>query len=178
MIRANRDTLYSSAIFDLDAGPVTVTLPDAGTRFMSLIVIDEDQYTLTTVYAPGAFTGTKEQVGTRYVMVGLRTFADPNDPQDLERAHALQDAVKVHQKSAGAFDVPNWDPVSQKKVRDALITLAATFPDTKGMFGPKDKVDPVRHLIGRPRAAAATRRRTRPISPPCRPRTMERPCTS
>jgi len=28
--RQNRDTLYSSAIFDLDAGPVTITLPDAG----------------------------------------------------------------------------------------------------------------------------------------------------
>jgi hypothetical protein len=46
VIRANRDTLYSAAVFDLDAGPVTIALPDAGKRFMSLIVIDEDQYTL------------------------------------------------------------------------------------------------------------------------------------
>ncbi len=30
VIRLNRDTLYSSAVFDLDAGPVTITLPDAG----------------------------------------------------------------------------------------------------------------------------------------------------
>ena len=30
VIRLNRDTLYSSALFDLDAGPVTITLPDAG----------------------------------------------------------------------------------------------------------------------------------------------------
>jgi hypothetical protein len=36
VIRLNRDTLYSSAVFDLDAGPVTVTLPDAGSRFMSM----------------------------------------------------------------------------------------------------------------------------------------------
>jgi hypothetical protein len=36
VIRLNRDTLYSSAVFDLDAGPVTVTLPDAGKRFMSM----------------------------------------------------------------------------------------------------------------------------------------------
>src|SRR5262245_40487632 len=28
VIRLNRDTLYSSGVFDLDAGPVTVTLPD------------------------------------------------------------------------------------------------------------------------------------------------------
>ena len=29
VIRMNRDTLYSAAVFDLDAGPVTITLPDA-----------------------------------------------------------------------------------------------------------------------------------------------------
>jgi len=33
--------------------PVTITLPDAGPRFMSMIVLDEDQHALTTVYAPG-----------------------------------------------------------------------------------------------------------------------------
>lgn len=44
VIRANRDTLYPTGVFDLDAGPVTITLPDPGCRFMSLLVIDEDQY--------------------------------------------------------------------------------------------------------------------------------------
>src|SRR5438445_13587518 len=34
VIRMNRDTLYSAAVFDLDAGPVTITLPNAGKRFM------------------------------------------------------------------------------------------------------------------------------------------------
>jgi Protein of unknown function (DUF1254) len=36
VIRMNRDTLYSLAVFDLDAGPVTITLPDAGKRFRSV----------------------------------------------------------------------------------------------------------------------------------------------
>ena len=31
--RSNRDTLYSTGVFDLDAGPVMITLPDAGTRY-------------------------------------------------------------------------------------------------------------------------------------------------
>jgi hypothetical protein len=30
VIRPNRDTLYSGAVFDLDAGPVTISLPDPG----------------------------------------------------------------------------------------------------------------------------------------------------
>jgi hypothetical protein len=42
IVRPNRDTLYSLAVFDLDAGALTITLPDAGQRFMSLQVIDED----------------------------------------------------------------------------------------------------------------------------------------
>src|SRR5215831_2266255 len=82
VIRANRDTLYSAAVFDLDAAPVTITLPDPGRRFMSMIVIDEDQYALKTEYAPGAFTYTKKDTGTRYVLIGIRTFVDPNDTQD------------------------------------------------------------------------------------------------
>ena len=32
----NRDTLYSSGIFDLAAAPVTIALPDPGGRYMSL----------------------------------------------------------------------------------------------------------------------------------------------
>ena len=44
IIRLNRDTLYSVGVFDLAAGPVTVTLPDADKRFMSLQIINEDHY--------------------------------------------------------------------------------------------------------------------------------------
>lgn len=68
IVRMNRDTLYSFAIFDLDAAPVTITLPDAGQRFMSMQVISEDHYTIEVVYAPGRHAYTKEGMGTRYVL--------------------------------------------------------------------------------------------------------------
>ena len=148
VIRLNRDTLYSAAIFDLDAGPVTITLPDAGKRFMSLQVIDEDEYTHGVFYGAGSHTLTRQAVGTRYVAAAVRTLVDPVDPNDVQQVHALQDAIKVSQKSAGKFDTPNWDPVSQKKVRDALLVLASTISDFKGAFGARNEVDPIRHLIG------------------------------
>lgn len=148
VIRQNRDTLYSAAVFDLDAGPVTVTLPDSAGRFMSLQVISEDHYTTEVAYAPAAVTLTRDGVGTRYVAVAIRTLVDPNDAADLAAVHALQDAVTVAQDAPGSFDVPQWDPVSQKTVRDALVTLATTLPDTRGMFGTAADTDPVRHLIG------------------------------
>lgn len=149
VVRLNRDTLYAAAVFDLDAGPVTVTLPDAGKRFMSTQVIDEDQYTSQVIYQGGSHTFTRQKIGTRYVALAVRTLVDPNDPADLQKARALQDAIEVSQKGGpGRFEHPDWDPVSQKKVREALISLADTLPDTNGMFGPRDQVDPVRRLIG------------------------------
>ena len=149
VIRLNRDTLYSSAVFDLDAGPVTITLPDAGKRFMSMQVIDEDEYTPLVAYGAGTQTLTRDKVGTRYVVVAIRTLVNPDDSKDVEAVHALQDAIKVDQPGGpGKFEVPDWDQASQKTVRDGLLTLAATLPDTKGMFGPRGEVDPVRHLIG------------------------------
>lgn len=148
VVRLNRDTMYSAAVFDLDGGPVTIVLPDAGKRFMSMQVINQDQYTPMVIYKPGAHTLTRANVGTRYVAVAIRTLVDPNDPADVKQVQALQDAIKTTQKSPGKFEVPKWDPVSQKKVRDALLTLADTLPDTTRMFGTKEQVDPVRRLIG------------------------------
>ena len=145
--RQNRDTLYSPGVFDLDAGPVTVTLPDAGKRFMSLTVFNEDHYTAGSEYGAGDHVVTKEKAGTRYVLIALRTLVNPNDPMDLAQAHALQDEVVVHQASAGRFEIPNWDAASHKKVRDALTVLGSTLPDWNGAAGLKGQVDPVRHLI-------------------------------
>jgi len=148
VIRLNRDTLYSSAVFDLDAGPVTITLPDAGKRFMSMQVINEDHYVPEVVYGQGSYTLTKDEVGTRYVAVAIRTLVDPANPKDVEEVHGVQDAIKVSQQATGRFEAPNWDQVSQKKVRDALLVLGSTIPDFAKAFGTKAEVDPIRHLIG------------------------------
>ena len=65
VVRMNRDTLYSTGVFELDAGPVTITLPDAEGRFMSLLLINQDHYNPATIYDPGPHRITREQVGTR-----------------------------------------------------------------------------------------------------------------
>ncbi|MCO5066161.1 MAG: DUF1214 domain-containing protein [Rhizobiaceae bacterium] len=148
VIRLNRDTLYSSALFDLDAGPVTITLPDSDGRFISLQVIDEDHFTHGVHYEPGKYTLTREEIGTRYVVTAFRLFANPNDAADMDRVHALQDAIGVEQAAPGRFEIPQWDKASQDRTRQALLDLAALLPDTAHMFGSRQEVDPVRHLIG------------------------------
>jgi para-nitrobenzyl esterase len=147
VVRMNRDTLYSSGVFDLEAAPVTITLPDAGKRFMSLQVISQDHYTTEVVYGPGTFTYTKDRTGTRYVFLLVRTLANPEDPADLKAANAVQDAIRIEQAKTGTFEVPQWDPVSQSKARDALSVLGS-LGGTVHRFGTKDEVDPLDHLIG------------------------------
>lgn len=148
VIRLNRDTLYSGAVFDLNAGPVTITLPDAGQRFMSLELFDEDTYVIKVAYGAGKHTLSRETIDTRYAAAAIRTLVDPSDPADIARVHALQDAVKVEQASAGTFETPRWDETSQNKVRDALLVLASTTQGLQRAFGTKDEVDPVHRLIG------------------------------
>jgi len=114
VIRLNRDTLYTSGVFDLDAGPVTITLPDAGKRFMSLQAISEDHYA-RTFYGAGPHRFDRQQTGTRYLVVGIRTLIDPADPQDVKKVHALQDAMKVEQKSTGSLELPNWMRRARRK---------------------------------------------------------------
>jgi len=41
IVRPNRDTLYSFVIVDLDAGPVTIVLPEAGKRFMGMQIANK-----------------------------------------------------------------------------------------------------------------------------------------
>ena len=96
-MRLNRDTIYSSGVFDLDAGPVTLTLPDPGARFLSALIINEDHYNPAVFY--GAGTHTLTRAGRRHAlrMVGVRIFVDPNDPTDVAQAHALQDAITASQ---------------------------------------------------------------------------------
>lgn len=149
VVRMNRDTVYSSAVFDLEAAPVTITLPDAGPRYMSMLIVNQDHYTPEIVYAPGRFTYTREKVGTRYFCALIRTLVNPADANDIKKVHALQDGIKVEQARTGSFTAPNWDAASMKKIRDALLVLASMQgEDPPERFGRKDRVEPISHLIG------------------------------
>ena len=147
--RPNRDTLYSFAIVDLDAGPVTITLPDAGKRYMGMQVVNQDQYTPATYYGAGTHTLTREVIGTRYAIAVVRFLVDFSNEEDVRQVHALQDAIKFNQERPGTFEIPHWDETSLKKIKAALLQLGTTVSDTRRMFGANEhQVDPVKHLIG------------------------------
>jgi hypothetical protein len=149
IIRPNRDTLYSLAVFDLDAGPVTIMLPDPGKHFLTMQAINEDQYTQPVYYGAGSHTLTREMMDTRYAGVAVRVLVDSRNEHELQQLHSLQDAIKVTQRNPGTFQIPNWDEASRKKVQAALLQLGTTISDTRRMYGADEsQVDPVRHVIG------------------------------
>lgn len=146
-IRGNRDTLYSVGVFDL-VSPVTIVMPDSRGRFQSLLVIDQDEYNPVLKNGPGEVTLTIDNVGTRYAMALVRTFADPNDPEDMKQAHALQDAIQIKQASPGKLELPDWDEASLVETRKQLNQMAMKMKDFSEAFGRRGEVDPVEHLMG------------------------------
>ncbi len=146
-VRVNRDTYYSFGIYDLTS-PVTITKPDPGNRFQSLMIINQDHSISPTIHEGGTFTYTNEKLGSRYMIVIFRTFANSIDPEDQKIAHDLQDKIIIEQADVGKLELPNWDNVSRQKIMDAINVLAGSLPTTEGFFGEKDKIDPIKHLMG------------------------------
>lgn len=147
IIRMNLDTPYSIGVFDLTM-PLTLVKPDTGRRFQSIQIVNEDHHAPLVIYAAGTYTLTREAMGSRYVMVGVRTFMDPNDLADMTAGHAAQDGVTVSQARPGTFVVPTWDEAQRARLSTTLASLMSFVPDSRGMFGPAGTVHPVRHLVG------------------------------
>jgi hypothetical protein len=111
-------------------------VPDTGDRFMLALIFNQDHSMIPVEYAPVEFTLTQEQIGTRYVILALRTFMDATDKDEIAKANALQDQVTVSQAEVGSLDVPEWDMDSLLKVRNALAVLAATvYSHPRKQFG-------------------------------------------
>ena len=110
---------------------MTVTLPDAGKRFMSMQVIDEDHYTPAVVYGAGSHTFTREKIGTRYVSLGVRTLVDPADPEDVEAGPRA--AGRDQGRAAGRSRALRGARTGTRRARRRCATrcwcLAATLPD-------------------------------------------------
>jgi len=145
-IRPNRDTIYSWGVFDLTS-PLAAELPDPGDRYQSLMVVTQD-HSIWAEYGPKKIVLDQDSVGTRYVLLLVRTFLDPNDEEDVKAAHALQDGIKTKQDDKGEFKVPNWDLKEVEKMRNAINILAPLATDSSKTFGLKKDLDPVYWILG------------------------------
>jgi hypothetical protein len=105
VIRMNRDTLYSGAIVDISAG-ATIVVPDAGRRYLSVMIVNQDHYINRVFHKPGHYDLTVEEFGTPYVLAAARVLVDPADPADVAAVNALQDQFSLD----GAWTLPTLEP--------------------------------------------------------------------
>ena len=146
VIRMNRDTLYSSAVVDISQG-ATVTLPDAGDRYVSVMVVNQDHFINQILHEPGEHRLTVEEFDTPWVGVAARILVDPADEDDVATVNALQDQLAVKANSSRPFEMPDYDTASLDATRKALLELAKRLGSFDRAFGAKRDVDPVRHLV-------------------------------
>lgn len=147
VVRLNRDTLYSFAVVDLAHGAV-LRVPDAGDRYVSVMVVNQDHLVNHVIHEPGVHELTMAEFETRYVVLAARVLADPTDQDDMVAASAVQDRLALEAPSADPFVLPPYDEVSFTGVRHALKELARFSVGTERTFGSREQVDPVRHLVG------------------------------
>jgi hypothetical protein len=147
VIRMNRDTLYSVAVVDISEG-ATVSIPDGGGRYASVMVVNQDHYINRVLHEPGDHQLTVQEFDTPCVIVGVRVLVDPGDADDVAAVNALQNRFKLDANSSRPFEAPDYDAGSLDATRKALLELAKHAGGFDHAFGSKTDVDPVRHLLG------------------------------
>jgi len=147
VIRMNRDALYSTAIVDISKG-ATVTIPETDGRYLSIMIMNEDGYINKVYQGKGTYKLTMKEFDTPYVSVALRTLINPTDPADIAKVKAIQDGATIKANSAIPYTHPEYDKASYEAVYKAVIGLSRFVSDTKRMFGAKEEVTEVRHLLG------------------------------
>ena len=147
VIRMNRDTLYSFGVLDISAG-ATLTIPDTGARYASVMVVNQDHYINRVFYDAGAHALAVEEFETPWVGVGVRVLADPADAGDVAAANALQDEFAIQAGSSTPFVMPDFETTSFDATRKAILELAKHAAGLDHAFGKRDQVDPINHLLG------------------------------
>lgn len=135
-IRMNRDTLYSTAVVDIREG-ATLSLPDAGDRYMSTMVVNQDHFINEVFHGGGDFLLNTEKFDTPYVLVFMRILVDSSDPQDVAAVNALQKQFAIDAGSALPFEMPAYDTDSFEGVLRAAIELGRFSADSTRTFWSK-----------------------------------------
>ena len=146
VIRMNRDTLYSAAVVDITEG-AQVTIPDGAGRYISVMVVNQDHFINRVLHQPGDHHLTLAEFDTPWVAVAVRILVDPGDDDDVMAVNALQDQLAVRANSSRPFESPDYDAASLDSTRKALLEVAKHLGSFDRAFGPRDRVDPIRHLI-------------------------------
>jgi len=150
IVRPNKDTLYSALLLDTNTGPLTIEMPEAD-RYQSIYCFNQDHFQEYYSLGPAKFHIKRQYVDSRYLFCIFRTLVlDPESMEDMANVHKLQDSIKltVSEPQNIGLQIPDYDRASHDKARLALNQLFDLERDSKKMFGKKEDVDPITHLVG------------------------------
>lgn len=141
VMRMNRDTLYSGAVFDAKKG-VTITIPQAHLgRYISVEVIDNDHYCLAVLREPGVHK-VKADTDFVYIILRIEVF-DAMSGEDIAIVNQLQDEYKITSGSHDAFVFPKWNLDELAELTAQYAKDAMSLESYKGLMGTKGHVDEV-----------------------------------
>ncbi|MFT4271916.1 MAG: DUF1214 domain-containing protein [Pantoea sp.] len=147
-VTMNRDTVYSFGIYYVPKG-TTITLPKSkDDRYQSAMIMQNDDYTDQVFYGPGTFD-IKSQ--TEFVAIVVRTQVNPNDADDINYVHQLQDKISVNWPTGTKvkeYKRVDWDQKSLMALRHKYEKEAAKLPNLNETSGARGKVDPLKLNLG------------------------------
>ncbi|HBC3423973.1 DUF1254 domain-containing protein [Vibrio parahaemolyticus] len=144
VVRMNRDTIYSGYVADLSQGG-SITIPDVGKRYISIMVVQNDHYIDQVFSKPGTHEIDSQ---TDFAMIVARVQIDPNDPKDLKRVKDIQSKLKVTTGSKKEHVMPNYNMQQLVALREKLTQEGAKLGNQKNMQGAHGKVNPRMHMYG------------------------------
>jgi hypothetical protein len=123
----NRETLYSSAVFDLTE-PVTIDAANDDGRFQSLLIINQKNFVKGVAYAPASFelTAASEADGSVVIHFG----GDPDSPNYLYLPGGWKYLMRLYRPRQNVIDstrtMPQLVPVGNQDARPHIPQSART----------------------------------------------------
>lgn len=151
VIRMNLDTLYSMAIIDLNDGPVTITLPQIDDRYFSCNILDEMHYDVLFTKNGGKYTFKPENYEGQYLVCIIRILVKHRTPEEIHKVNKIQNSLKIEANNySKKLNLPKYNLESYEYIKKLIKQLFETSPKmtSKGMFGTKEEVDDLKHLMG------------------------------
>lgn len=145
IIRLNQDTVYSMGVVDVSEG-ATVTLPDAGERFISVQYVDADHYVYAAEYGAGTYDIPQN---TDYMYVLVRIGSESGSVEEDAVIAKLQKQIVIKANSAKPFTPINYDEASLATTHKALLAEFMTGKhDPTTMFNVKGVVNEEARQVG------------------------------
>ena len=101
VVRMNRDTAYSTSVFDLSSRDVYITIPETD-KYVTIQIVDENHETQRMIYGPGRYNITAK---TDFAFVIVRTL-------DAD----LRDNLIVEAPEPQEFILQDWDMASFEEI--------------------------------------------------------------